>query len=291
MAKSAIISVAVAAILQVLGTAQPATAAPALWEVSDADSKIWLFGSFHLLPPDLKWRTQVFDRTLQSATHIYFETDVGDAAQGALLGETFRLGINPVGVRLTDSLNAAQASTLTQTTTAAGIDLGSLQAMRPWLATITIAVAATVEAGYDPRSGVDMQLQREIPQERQRYFESTSEQLGFLANAPQAEQTAQLIDTINQLDQLKTSMAAMLDAWSTGKPETLSTLFTADLGGDRAFSDRLIHDRNANWVKTLKTLLASNQQDLIVVGAGHLLGDRSVVDLLRKGGFTVTRLQ
>ena len=33
------------------------SAAPAIWEVSDSDSKVWLFGSVHVLPPAIAWRT------------------------------------------------------------------------------------------------------------------------------------------------------------------------------------------------------------------------------------------
>lgn len=51
-----------------LATVAPASAAPALWQVSDADSKIWLFGSFHLLPPSTEWRTDILERTMAVQT-------------------------------------------------------------------------------------------------------------------------------------------------------------------------------------------------------------------------------
>ncbi|UXN73041.1 TraB/GumN family protein [Devosia sp. A8/3-2] len=55
-----------------LALAAPAQAAPALWSISDDDSTIWLFGSFHLLPPDLDWRTDLFSETLEKADVVYF---------------------------------------------------------------------------------------------------------------------------------------------------------------------------------------------------------------------------
>lgn len=281
----------VAATLSLLGFPLAAHGAPALWEVSDADSKVWLFGSFHILPPDLHWRTPVFDQTVAGADHVYFETNVSAESQAGLLAETFRRGISPLGEKLTDSLDPAQAKTLIKKARSIDVNIGALQAMRPWLATTTIAVAATVKAGYDPESGVDIRLQSEIPPERQRFFETNAEQLAFLADAPVAEQVTQLVTTVSQLEELKTSMTRMLGAWSNGQPETLSDLFTTEMAGDPAFVDRLIYNRNAKWVQSIKKMLASNEQDLIVVGAGHLLGDRSVVDLLGKAGFTVKRLQ
>jgi uncharacterized protein YbaP (TraB family) len=53
----------------------------------------------------------------------------------------------------------------------------------------------------------------------------------------------------------------------------------------------MVRDRNAKWVTAITGLLADNHQDLIVVGAAHLSGDGSVIDLLGKAGFTVQRIQ
>src|SRR5213595_2989496 len=44
-----------------LGAAGAASAAPALWKVSDADSEIYLFGNLHALNPAAKWRTPAYD--------------------------------------------------------------------------------------------------------------------------------------------------------------------------------------------------------------------------------------
>ena len=42
----------------------PQAAHPALWEVSDADTTIYLFGTIHLLPENYQWRTAKFDQAV-----------------------------------------------------------------------------------------------------------------------------------------------------------------------------------------------------------------------------------
>ena len=59
-----------AAATALLATAVPANAAPALWQVSDGNSKVWLFGSFHLLPPATDWRTDIFEHPLAGADRV-----------------------------------------------------------------------------------------------------------------------------------------------------------------------------------------------------------------------------
>src|SRR4051812_6363834 len=35
---------------------------PAIWLLADADTNIYLFGTVHLLSPDLRWRSATFNR-------------------------------------------------------------------------------------------------------------------------------------------------------------------------------------------------------------------------------------
>jgi uncharacterized protein len=52
------------------------------------------------------------------------------------------------------------------------------------------------------------------------------------------------------------------------------------------YADLLLYNRNSNWAKQLKELM--QQQSLVIaVGAGHLPGDKGVIELLRKAGYKV----
>lgn len=53
-----------------------ASAAPAMWEVRDKDSVVYLFGSMHVLRPDVRWRTAAFDRAYAAADKVWFETRI-----------------------------------------------------------------------------------------------------------------------------------------------------------------------------------------------------------------------
>lgn len=50
--------------------------------------------------------------------------------------------------------------------------------------------------------------------------------------------------------------------------------------------NKLIYNRNANWIKQMPEIMAS-KPTLFVVGAGHLPGDNGVLQLLRNAGYTV----
>ena len=60
--------------------------------------------------------------------------------------------------------------------------------------------------------------------------------------------------------------------------------------GMSGFTDILLYHRNQNWVEKLKSLLPEKSL-MIAVGAGHLPGEKGVINLLRKAGFKVTPVE
>ena len=50
--------------------------------------------------------------------------------------------------------------------------------------------------------------------------------------------------------------------------------------------NELIYNRNAVWAKKLQELMPA-KSILVVVGAGHLPGEKGLIDLLQKAGYSV----
>lgn len=271
--------------------ALPAQAAPALWEIRDNDSAIWLFGSFHLLPEDVGWRTDLFNQVLADADSVIFEADVRPLAVAQLGAEAFARGVYTDGTMLTDALDATTEARLREKAATINLPMGSILAMRPWMATNTISVQALNSSGFGGE-GVEFMLQPALSPDRLGFLESGGQQLDVLAGAPEDEQIAMLTATLDQLDTLPKVMDKMLASWLDGTPDKLADLFLMEMGGyEAAFLERLIYARNRNWIAPLEAMLADNSENLVIVGAAHLIGDRSVLDLLTQAGYTVTRVQ
>jgi uncharacterized protein YbaP (TraB family) len=275
----------------VLGLALPAHAQPAMWEVRDSDSAIWVFGSFHVLPEGTAWRTALFDSILAEANRVIFETDLGPVAIAQVGAEAFARGIYVDGTLLTDVIDADLEARLRQHASAINLQMGPVLAMRPWMATNAITVAALAAQGFGDQ-GVEFVLQPELAPERLGFLETGTQQLDVLAGAPEAEQIAMLRSTLDQLDDLPKVMSKMLVNWTGGTPERLGKLFLMEMGGfEAAFLERLIYARNRAWIAPIEDMLAQNERNLIVVGAAHLIGDGSLLDLLEREGYQIERIQ
>ena len=280
-----------ALLVTLLCLATPAWAAPAMWKIRDDNSGIWLFGSFHILPEGTVWRTELFDRILRDAERVVFEADVRPAAVAQLGVEAFVRGIYVDGTMLTDALDEAMESRLREKAAAIDLPLGPVLAMRPWMATNTITLQALAAIGYHAE-GVEFLLQPQLPESRLGFLETGDQQLDVLAGAPEAEQIAMLIATLDQLETLPKLMGKTLESWTKGTPDKFGDLFLMEMDGfEEAFLDRVIYARNRNWMTPLETMLAENQENLVIVGAAHLIGDGSVLDLLGRAGYEIERVQ
>jgi uncharacterized protein len=275
-----------------LCTSAPALAAPAMWKVSDADSSIWIFGSVHLLPPGLDWRTGAFDKVLSKAERVYFETDVSTEAQMEIMPLTFDMGFNRDGTLLSETIGPKLTERMRAAAEAYALPMPSLLTMKPWMAATTISMGPMMDSGFDPLLGVETVLAQEVSGDRVGYLETPQEQIMFLAGGSIDEQIVMLEATLDTLDIMKRDMEGMIDAWMAGEPEQLGEIFVAQMGDyDDGMVERIIDQRNYNWVEKIETMLARNEKALLVVGAAHMVGDVSVVRLLEEKGFTSSRVQ
>lgn len=276
----------------VLAMCTSASAAPALWKISDEDSSIWLFGSVHLLPPDIDWRSEVLDDLLQTADRVYFETDISPEAQLTITPLTIKLGFSNDGTLLNQHIGPELTDRLREAAKAYDMPMPFLLTMQPWMAATTISVGVMAGSGYDPTLGVENVLGREVPKERQGFLETPEEQIGFLGGGTMGEQIAMLEATLDTLHVMMTDLDAMVAAWMDGDPDALGEIFMEQMGGyDSGMVSRLIDQRNANWTDQIAGMLERNEEALLIVGAAHMTGSTSVVKMLQKRGYSSERIQ
>jgi uncharacterized protein YbaP (TraB family) len=283
-----------ASLLAVLALTGTAKADPAMWEARDADSAIRLFGSVHVLPPDIAWRTPALDDAIAASGHVYFETDVGPRGFLALTIKMTIAAFQAVNTPWLHLLSADQLDLLTAAIDPLGITIDDAALMPPWMLSMQLAgeqmSGPDSAADYSFTSGVEWTLQWDLMPDEKAYLETPGEQFDLLAAGTLAEQVDGLIAMLNETGGSE-ALAAIVRAWVAGDVDSLAATMTPKNEAEQAGIETLLLDRNRNWMPALERLLAENREDLIVVGAAHLAGEGSVLDLLEKAGYTVTRIQ
>lgn len=267
-----------------------ATAEPALWKVSDADSHVWLFGSVHMLDMQRDWRSPRFEAALAESELVYFEIILNTEAYATMTRLTLTEGMNRDGKTLDDYLTIDQRAILRAAAEAHGVDYAALKRMRPWLAEMTLiqqsGFGMEMQAGA---AGVETIIADEIDDDREREFETPEFQFELLTGRSEEEQVASLMMTAASLGRQGDLLSAMIEDWLAGDVEGLHQAMIAEIGSiDDPLYRRLISDRNHAWVDQIEDILARNESALIIVGAGHLAGPMAVQALLEAEGYTVS---
>lgn len=264
---------------------------PALWRVNDVDTTVYLFGTIHLAPPNADWRTPAINAAFNSADELVIETIVPEdpAALNELIAPR---GLNPPGVSLRDALPADDRAALEDGLSRLNLPPDSLDAMRPWLAGLTLAVMAFQAAGFDPDSGIDKTLERAA---RLRGLavtplETPAEQFDIFANLAPEEELALLRDTLNDLDTVDVYAARFFTAWSTGDSAKLARLMNQSLDRHPRMRAVVLDERNARWAAWIDGRMARPGVVFVAVGAGHLGGRNSVQDYLAARGLKAVRV-
>ncbi len=267
---------------------------PALWKTGDEDTTVYLFGTVHVLPPSLKWRTEEFETAFSRSDVVYFEADVS-GEDASLARAVAKLGFMPVGEDLFSLLNSNDGDALRAAAAKLNFPPAAVAKMQPWFAAMMIVMQSIMAEGQDPESGVEKVLVPEAlaAQKELRYFETAEQQLTFMANLDTEVQVNLLMETVRQIDEIGRSIIEMDNAWVVGDTKKLAEIVMADPSmGSKELMDVMLIKRNANWTVEINKLIEKEKGVFFVaVGAAHLVGDDSVLQMLKDGGIPVTRLQ
>jgi len=265
-----------------------------MWKIADADTTIYLFGTVHVLPPSLSWHSPAVDKALGEAKAIYFETDT-EGDQAAFREILNRLGLYEPSERLSDRLELKDLELLRSALAKLDMPLVAIESMRPWYAGIVISEAAVRKAGYDVSSGVESVMRpaaRNAGKEI-RFLETVEEQMSAFATLPEDVQIRFLTSGLAEIDSASQELGDLVNAWKAGDVEALNRLLIEeDLGAIPELYDALLTRRNANWAPEIDTLMKSEPGTfLVAVGAAHLIGKDSVVEMLKPLGHVAERVQ
>jgi uncharacterized protein len=264
-----------------------------LWKISGngLEKPSYLFGTIHMLCADDAVLSKNMKKVISECDEVYFEVDMDNPFEmlGAI-GKMTMLG----DTTLKDLLSAEDYKMVKEYFEEKGslLPFSMLETFKPMLA------ASTLEQGSMPCDNTAM-MEQVIMKEAEQYdkkingLETMDYQAGVLDSIPYKLQAQQLVDYIKNADEENKEsklMKDMFDAYRSQDLKKLEDLMVASDAGMSGFIDIMLYHRNQNWVKKLKDLLPKRSL-VIAVGAGHLPGEKGVINLLRKEGYKVTPIE
>ncbi|HWK52979.1 MAG TPA: TraB/GumN family protein [Hyphomicrobiales bacterium] len=273
-----------------------------LWNVQSAEleargATVQLFGSLHLGKAGLYPLPDPVETALRTADTLVFEIDPRSMADPALALRMQLRGLLPGGQRLEELLDSDTLLALVAVLRARNIDPANFMQYKPWMITLLLANLQAYELGFDAAWGVETYVVQHMREDAEVLeLESFEQQLGMLEGL---DAQVFLRYSLREFDQGAQQIDQLVRAWRCGDHATLEALLfaseqpedatAAELAALQQLHDQLYVARNQGMAQGIDALATAGAgSHVVVVGAAHLLGEDSVVELLRGRGYTVT---
>lgn len=257
-----------------------------IWHVDAGEARVSLMGSIHTLRPQDYPLPPAYDRAYDEAAVIVFETDMARMNDPAVQARLLTLGLYPEGESLRDHLSQAAYDVLYKAMNERGLRPEQFTRFKPWFCAFTLTMLELQRLGFSVLHGLDLHfLTRAVRDGKEiLHLESAEAQIEHLASLGHGEQEQLLLQSLQDLEFLAAKASGMTNAWRTGDAEELDEIIRIGFDGFPEIYDRLITQRNRDWLLHLEDLINGGKNALVIIGAGHLVGADSLVRMLEDRG-------
>lgn len=255
----------------------------------------YVLGTHHFAPITILDSINGFNAALDGVEAVIGEVAMDDMKTAETQQKMMSMAMAPADSLLAQVFTAEQLdsinSLLTKYTNGM-VTTKALNTMKPAMVTQQLLLFMTMKAlpNFNPMQQLDTYVQQ-LGTERSKEvmgFETVDFQLNLLLGTPIAKQAEELLDVVRKESKAAAVAVNLTNAYMAQDLDLVcDIMYSPDAGmGDEAQKAFLI-DRNEDWAKQLSEILPYKPV-LICVGAGHLPGEKGLLNLLRQAGYTIT---
>lgn len=261
-----------------------------LWQISGNGIKqpSYLFGTIHIMCKNEALLSKEMEKIIASSSAVYLELDMDNMME--LLG-IFQYMNMKGGKKLSDYLTDDEVKRVKDwfVKNQPLIPVAMIEKMKPIFLSSMIG-----EKGFncEQPDGMEMRIMEEANKHDKEIkgLETMAYQAGVMDSIPYDVQAKELMKSIDSSTVQDSSVKMLIDLYKQQDIEKLDTMMNTTEGEMSKYNEFLLYRRNRNWAEKISTLIKSNSY-LFAVGAGHLPGNKGVIALLRKLGYTVKPIE
>jgi len=262
-----------------------------LWELHGKHNTVYLLGSIHVLRPSDYPLPPIVLEAYGNANAVLMEVNLDEISSAQVQEEMLTSAILPEGKTLHEVLGKQRYEHADQLAHEVGVDLSMFAQFAPWFAAESISQLQLAQLGFQAESGVDMYFMERARSDGKSVagLETVHDQISLFQNMSMDMQAEYLVSSLEQAHDLPQQIESMVRAWQRGDTRWFDDQMRSELGRDPRLYQSLLSSRNRNWIPKIEALLNGDKNYLVIVGTGHLVGQGSVIDLLKKDGIGATQ--
>jgi hypothetical protein len=262
------------------------------WKATGSRTAIYLVGSVHLLSKDYYPLNPALDAAYLDSDLLVEELDLDETLEPTSQMRLLTKGMLPAGQSLEKVVSPETYALVSKTATSLGLPMAPLNQFKPWSLSMMLMSLVWTNAGFDPNIGLDRHF-FDLAKKDGRLvqgLETTEFQISRFDEMAMPLQDRLLAQTLKDLETEAASVASLADAWKSGDVATIERLALDDLRDEPEMYQRLLVERNRNWLPKIEALFNRRGRALVVVGAAHLVGPDGLLQMLKSKGYTIEQL-
>jgi len=264
-----------------------------LWEVKSDPATVYILGSIHFLKESMYPLDLSIENAFNKADTLVVEVDVSGSDAAKIQEMMLMNSLYSDGSTLKDHVSSDTFDLAKKTFDELGVPLETVQILRPWALALTLTTIELMKLGYDQEHGIDKYfLGKARAGKKIVALESAEFQVSLLSGLSDEDQEAFLAYTIKDLDKMSESVESMVKAWTSGDSDALESVLLQNVKDYPRFEhiyEKLIYDRNRTMTKKIEGYLKDKGTYFVVLGAGHLVGKRGIINSLKDKGYKVSQ--
>jgi uncharacterized protein YbaP (TraB family) len=289
--------VLLAALLAACATTPPPreTGLLPFWRITRADGSggsAHLLGSMHVAKQALALDPAIL-RALESADEVALEVAPDELKPDALLELMVSLGRLPADRSLAQLVSPDTLKRVEQRVAGDDVPLAVWLQWEPWVVTLLLANEELASEGFSRESGVEPLVSASAAGARKPLhgLETMREQIERFDALPLATQELLLRDALIG-ERRDASIDVLEAAWRSGDLATIAReVFARPRGPDAApYFEAIYFARNRGFADAIAKLVDAGGRWFVAVGAGHVVGEQAIPQLLEARGYRVERV-
>jgi uncharacterized protein YbaP (TraB family) len=275
-----------------LVVAQAAQAKTFAWKATGKGGTIYLMGSIHVMSESFYPLDPALEAAFKDSDLLVEEVDLAQMLDPMAQMSILTRGMLPSNQSLDKVVSPATLALVQKATGDLGPSAGPLMRFKPWMLAITLQGMELMKAGFDPALGLDQHFydQAKDGGKAVQGLETVEYQISRFDEMTMEQQDRMLAETLKELATETAMVGKLGDAWKAGDVATIERMALADIKSDPLMYQRLLVERNKNWMPKIEALFARPGKALVVVGAAHLVGPDGLIAMLKAKGYSIQQL-
>lgn len=257
------------------------------YRVQKDNQTVYLLGSIHIGEQTMYPLNNKIDVAFEEADHLAVEVDIENLDQLEVSQTMMQQGVYQDGTALSDVLEEKVFNEVVGYLSELGLTEEMINQFQPWLVSMMLSEVALGKSDLTGDDGVDKHFlmsanKNNIPIIS---LESIESQIASISSAPEEEQIESLELTLDSMDIYEDELTQLIRVWRSGNTDAVAQMRDMEEGSDQLAID----ERDLLMTDKIEKFLNADDEDtyFVVVGALHLAGENSIIDLLKTRGYSV----